>query len=697
MMVITRRNFIWAGLTATGALALGLTAPAALRFARQYRRAGILGATSADIALIEIAPDGSVTVFSTLTEMGQSVWLTLTQIVGEELDVELSAVSVRMAPSWRAYGTPVEFYTGGSSSTQRLYKHMRQVGAAARAMLITAASKQWQVPLSECSTDSGTVRHERSGRHSSYGELAQAAAQLPPPENPVLKSRSAWRLVGKPQHNPQARQIVTGATRYGIDFTLPDMVVAAVAQSPLEGATLVGFDRTKVMAHPGVLRIVELPDTLAVVAATFWQAQRALQAANIQWQQADVSTDALRTQLRAAVDDNTATDTDAGQRKVSAFYEAPFVAHMQLEPLNATASITRVGPGALSAELWVPTQAQDSMRVQVARALGTWSEAVTIHTPQVGGGFGRRLRVDYGVTAARIARELDTPVKVIWSREEDCVQGRFRPMCAARLTATVGPMGELLDWQAAAASTGEQSRTWGLEPLPYKSTTQRVAHRGVATPVRTGPWRSVDASQNVFFRESFLDECAHTTGANPLHYRLALLADNARARRVLETLAQVAAWPATPDGKRHLGCAYNDGFGSLSALAVEIQAESPETWKITKVWVVVDCGIAINPNSIRAQLEGGVLFGLSAALFEAATYRDGALEQRNYDRYRLLRIGESPLIETHILESDGVEIGGMGEVAVPLIAPAVANALFVATGKRIRSLPMRDATTSAAP
>ncbi len=687
--MITRRKFIWAGLTTAGGLALGIAAPDALRLARQYRHASVLGATPADICLIEIAADGSVTVFSPLTEMGQGIWLTLAQIAAEELDVDLQRVSVKMAPSWRAYGTPVEFYTGGSSSAQRLYKDMRKVGAAARSMLISAASAQWQVPAAECSTEAGAVSHAPSGRSSPYGELAGSAASTTPPENPQPKARSSWRVLGKPQTSPAQRQIVSGATRYGIDFVLPDMVVAAVAQSPVDGATLTSFDRARIMSQPGVLRIVELPDTLAVVAPTFWQAQRALQLANIQWRMPEVSTDNLRTQLRAAVEKNASSDAAGpGKLIISAVYEVPFVAHMQMEPLNATVRVTRIGPKPVSAELWVPTQVQDAMQVQVSRALNIWSQSVTVHTPILGGGFGRRLRVDYGVTAAHIASEFDVPVKVIWSREEDSIQGRFRPMCAARLEATVGDSGELLEWRAAAASAGEQRRTWGLEALPYK-TTEEVSHTGIATPIRTGPWRSVDASQNVFFRESFIDECALAAGADPLRYRHAMLSNSPRGQRVLDALAQLAAWPSTTDGERFLGCAYNEGFGSLCALAAQAQVDDAGEWRITTVWVVVDCGIALNPNSIRAQLEGGVVFGLSAALFEAATY-NGALEQRNFDRYRLLRMNEAPRIETQILESDDVEIGGIGEVAVPLIAPAAVNAIFAATGRRLRSLPLRS-------
>jgi isoquinoline 1-oxidoreductase beta subunit len=469
------------------------------------------------------------------------------------------------------------------------------------------------------------------------------------------------------------------------------MLVAAVAQNPLPGALLISVDRTAALAQPGVVRIIDLPNTIpgnstpsggiAVVANHYWQANRGLAAANVRWQLPSVSTDELQQKLHALVTQD--QQLNAVSPDISAIYEAPLLMHAQLEPLNATVSVSR-----FTAEVWAPTQAQEAMQADIANALGLWHHAVIVHTPRVGGGFGRRLATDYGVTAAHIAREFDVPVKTIWSREEDSIQGRFRPTSTARLAATFDANGHIRNWESLVASMGEQARLGGLDKTPYDIAQQTGRYVPCPSDIRTGSWRSVDASQNAFFRECFIDECAQSAKIDPLEYRRLHLANNARALRVLDTLARVSDYASAQKQQRFLGIAYSEANGSVTAQAAEAIQTTNGKWRIAKVFAVVDCGIALNPNNIRAQLEGGILFGLSAAIAEEVTYRDGQLEQRNYDKYRVLTIDSAPDIHVEILETPDVDIGGIGEVGVPLIAPAATNALFAATGIRVRRLPL---------
>jgi len=360
--------------------------------------------------------------------------------------------------------------------------------------------------------------------------------------------------------------------------------------------------------------------------------------------------------------------------------------HAQLEPLNATAHVHRLG-----ADLWVPTQEPVALQHEVARALLIPPPAVTVHTTLVGGGFGRRLNTDEGVSAARIAKKAGVPVQAVWPREEDSVHDHFRPMAAARLEANLDAAGVPREFGAQVASLGHQPRTAGLDPTPYRLGTARVRYVGLTPAIRVGFWRSVDASQNVFFRESFVDECAHAAEIDPLEYRLRLLdQDHVRGRRILVTLREACGW-ATPRPSRFLGLAYHEGFGTLSAQAVEVSRSLSGALRIEHIVVVVDCGTAVNPGNIRAQIEGGVHFALSAALREEAVFEKGRLQQTNFDRYPLLRIAEARPIHVHILETPESPIGGIGEVAVPPLAPALANALFAATGVRIRRLPLSRA------
>ena len=590
-----------------------------------------------------------------------------------------------MAPAWRAYATLVGFSTGGSNAVRRLFAHMRTIGAAARVMLIETAADRWQVAPQDCYAELGSVHHAASKRQAGFGELAVHAARRRPPADPPLKARSAWRLVGRSLPRVDTSAKVDGTALYGMDLRLPGMLIAAVEQSPWPGARVTKFDRSAVRQSPGVVEIVELDDTIAVLARDYWHASQGLKKAAVQWTEPAhvIDTAQLRAQLRELVASAPRAASVRAIREVEAVYEAPLLLHMQLEPLNATARVER-----FSAEVWAPTQNQGLMQSDVARAIGVWAHAVTVNTPLVGGGFGRRLDTDYGVTAARIAKQFDVPIKAVWSRDADSIQGHFRPMCAARLTATLADDGTLRSLISNVASIGDSPRTGGLRDSLYRIAEQSAHYSGLPYPIRTGSWRSVNSSQNIYFRECFIDECAQAAAADPLHYRHAMLENSPRARRVLETVARISGWNDRVASSRFLGVAFSEGFGSLCAHVVEVAASGSQALRVVKIYAVVDCGTVINPDGVRAQMQGAILFGLSAALYEEITYQKSQLNQTNFDTYRVLRINEAPDIEIRILETPDAEIGGMGEVGVPPVAPAMANAIFAATAIRVRRLPL---------
>jgi isoquinoline 1-oxidoreductase subunit beta len=640
-----------------------------------------------DPGWIRISPDGAIRIYCSLSEMGQGIWSALAQVVNEELQADLARIRVEMAPTRHAYAGPVGFYTGGSTSVERMFLPLRRIGAAARIMLIEAGAMRWGVAARDCDAADGYVVHTSSGRRASYGELASAAASIPAPASPPLKPRAAWRSIGRSLPRLSSASKVNGAAAYGLDMYLPGLLVAAVSRSPWPVGPLESLDRPAALRQPGVLDVIELGDTVAVLARDSWSALRGLRSAAVSWRAPQDPPDSkrLRADLLERLRPDGSADSAVLAPLVRATYEVPLLMHMQLEPLNATARVHRFG-----AEVWAPTQAPGAMQRQVALALWLPPPAVIVHATRVGGGFGRRLFTEEGVAAARVARKAGAPVKAIWSREEDSAQDSFRPMAAARLEATLGTKGLPNGLKVRVAALGDGPRTSGLDRMPYHIGDVQVQYSSVTAPVRLGYWRSVDASQNVFFRECFIDECAHAAGADPLAYRLQLLGEGqSRGRRVLQAMAETCGWHRPRQGDRSFGLAYHEGFGSISAQAVEISRSDSGAIRIERIVVAVDCGTAVNPDGVRAQLEGGSLFALSAALGEEAKFVNGYLTQRNFDSYPVLRIGGTPKVDVRILETPDAPIGGMGEVGVPPLAPALANALFAATGLRLRRLPLR--------
>ena len=694
-MKLSRRSFLQSAGLAGGVLLVDIRMP--LRAAD--------GAVADVIAgWIRIDPDGHFSLLMNATEMGQGAQSGLAQILAEELDLDWSQVRVDFAPIDREhYGMWETYQTGGSGSVRGMFDRLRKAGATARAMLMQAAAQRWGVPAEECVTRSGYVRHAQSSRSASYVTLARDAARLSPPKDVPLKARGEWQLIGKSLPRLDVRSKVNGTATYGIDVRRPGMLYAAIAQSPVFKGTLENVDEAPAMRQHGVRRVLKLDDSVVVVADSFWVAQKALRELKPVWRQspmASVDSAQISERLRALTreagmvyaaegqDESKLRETceaelTKARRVVERTYEAPLLSHSPMEPMNGTA-IVRDGRAAL----WVPTQVQSDLRSDVAKALGFDESAVTIHTTELGGGFGRRLKTDYGVQAALIAREMGVPVKLIWSREEDTQHGFYRPAAAVRMRAALGEGNAVAAFRAQVACLDGDTPVGGMAGQPYALPNICISYAGWNPGVPLGAWRSVDASQNLFFFESFIDELAQELKQDPLALRRQLLRDNPRALRVLDAAAKLARWDEKLPKGRGRGIAFLRGYGSMSAEVAEVSVGADRAVRVHRVSCAVDCGTAVNPSSIRAQFEGGVIFGLSAAALGEITIAAGRVQQSNFHDYPVVRMAQAPQIDVEILESPAEAIGGIGEPPVPPVAPAVANAIFAATGTRVRRLPL---------
>jgi isoquinoline 1-oxidoreductase subunit beta len=691
---LSRRSFLHSAGLAGGILLLDIRAPL-------HAEDGSV--TDVIAGWIRIDPDGALCLLVNATEMGQGAKSGLAQILAEELEVDWSDVRVDFAPIDREhYGVWETYQTGGSGSVRGMFDRLRTAGATARTMFVQAAAQRWRVPVEQCIARSGVVRHAQSSRSASYAALARDAIRLPPPKDVPLKARSEWQLIGKSVRRLDLPSKVDGSAVFGIDVRLPGMLYAAIAQSPVLGGKLESLDEAPALRHNGVRRVLKIKDAVVVVADQFWTAQKALAAVKPVWRpgaMASVNSAAIGERLRALTREpgkvyvaegedqaqareRCEAELTGARRIVERAYEAPLLSHSPMEPMNGTA-LVRNG----RAELWVPTQVQSELRTEVAKALAFDESAVTIHTTEVGGGFGRRLKTDYGVQAALIAREMGVPVKLLWTREEDTQHGFYRPAAAVRLRAAIGANDAVAAFRAQIACLDGDTPVGGMFGQPYALPNTCISYAGWNPGVPLGAWRSVDASQNLFFFESFIDELAQELRQEPLAFRRRLLRDNPRALRVLDAAAKLARWDEKLPKGHGRGIAFLRGYGSLTAQVAEVSVGADRSVRVHRVSCAVDCGTAVNPDSIRAQFEGGVIFALSAAALGEITIAGGRVQQSNFHDYQVVRMAQAPQVDVEILDSPADAVGGIGEPPVPPLAPAVANAIFAASGTRIRRLP----------
>ncbi|HKO90572.1 MAG TPA: molybdopterin cofactor-binding domain-containing protein, partial [Polyangiaceae bacterium] len=601
-------------------------------------------------------------------------------------------------------------FTAGSNSVASSYGMLRQMGAAAREMLMAAAASRWQVPVGQLRTELGVVFHDMTERRATYGELAELAATLPAPQNPRLKSESDFRIIGTPRSQLSARQKAEGKAQYTIDVKVEGMLVGLVARSPALGGTVTSFDATAALQVPGVRDVVQIPSGVAVLADHYWAALKGREALSVQWNagpNAGVSTSTLLGDMMAQMgqgQDRTNTGNPeqviaaaAAERRLDAVYQLPYLAHAPMEPLNAVADVR-----ADRVEVWAGTQGPTGVLMDVAAATGVPAANVTLHVPLLGGGFGRRLVNDYVMDAVYASREAGRPVKILHTREDDMGAGYYRPVNANRVQGALDADGWPNAWIHEIVVQGLFGGAFATEGAstnyPYAMPNRRVTWQdpGIQIPIFT--WRSVGASHNAFVVESFLDELAALGGKDPLEVRLRLLsqssdANAARHAAALQDVAERSGWSTPPPAGRARGIACHQTFGTIAAQVAEVSVDSATGQvRVHKVWATVDCGRAINPRGIEAQVQGSVIFGLSAALYGQIDIEAGRPTQSNFDTYRLLRMNEAPEVDVAIIES-GADITGMGEPGVPPIAPAVCNAIYRLTGQRIRSLPIRLPTT----
>ncbi|MFQ5533774.1 MAG: molybdopterin cofactor-binding domain-containing protein [Sphingomonadales bacterium] len=716
---LTRRQMLITGAAAGGAFVIGFHLPPKDRVKGEKANSG------AQInAFLRIAADDTVTVIVTQSEMGQGILTSLPMLLAEELCADWSKVAVEQAPAdtdyasgpqllifarsdygvevpeilarpvgWMA-GVAARFMdlqvTGGSTSIRAGWTTLRHAGAAAREMLTQAAAERWSVPVDECVAENGEVRHAPSGRSLRFGALAADAARIDPPSRPRLKSRDEYRIIGRPHQRLDIPQKVVGEARFGIDIRLPGMNYAAVKAAPVFGGTVRSFDPQAIIDRPGVKAVAEVPNGIAVVADTWWRAKKALAALPVEFDDGahgELSSESIFKRFEKDLDsENLDTEFERGDVRAAlngastfleAEYRVPYLAHATMEPMNTTAW---VHDG--KCEIWSPTQAPLFARTTAAGLLDIDKDDVTVHTTLLGGGFGRRAMTDYVEQAVAIARHAPYPVQLIWSREEDIRHDFYRPAVLSRLKAGLDSGGRPVAWRHAFVDSAG-----GVDLMPYGIDHVQCRSIETTSPVPTGYWRSVDHSQHAFFIESFMDEIARGGGHDPVELRLSLLGGKPRHRKVLETVANAAGWGRPMPAGRGRGVALHRSFDAIVAQVAEVSIGTDGAPRVHRVVCAVDCGIAINPDTIEAQMESAIIFGLTAALHGEITIRNGRVVQSNFPDYPMVRLADSPAIEVHIIEG-GARPGGIGEPGAPPIAPAVTNAIYDATGIRIRTLPI---------
>jgi isoquinoline 1-oxidoreductase beta subunit len=708
-----RRSFIKVGAALAGSLIIDFAIP--LGESPAFAQAAL--PPFAPNAFIRIDRQGVVTLVMPMVEMGQGVYTAMAMLLAEELEVGLDQVRLEHAPPDDAlYANAIlQSQTTGLSSTIRAFwMPLRQAGAMARTLLVAAAARQWSVDVKECQAQRGAVVHAASSRRETYGDLVDAAATLPVParESVVLKPLDAMSLIGTSAKRIEGPEKVNGRTEFGIDVRLPEMKIAAIAVSPVLGGRATRVNERAALAVRGVRQVVNIDQAVAVVADHMWAAKKGLKAAAIEWDDGPNATVDMGTVVRqleeaakhpGAVARNEG-DTDkalAGAvQRVDAVYQMPFLAHAAMEPMNCTVHYAKDG-----CDIWVGTQAPTRTQSMVAELTGLPKTAIRIHNHFLGGGFGRRLEADGTLLAVKIARRVDGPVKVVWSREEDIRHGMYRPYYYDRVSAGLDGSGRPIAWTHRIAGSSVVARYVppafkdGLEfdvidcaaHTPYAFPNMRVEYVRVEPPpaIQTAFWRGVGLTHNVFVVESFVDELAHAAKQDPFLYRKAHATDP-RAVAVLTLAAEKADWGTALPARRGRGISLQFAFGSYSSTVVEVEVALDGSVRVHRLVCAADCGVVVNPDTLAAQFEGGTLFGLTAALYGAITLKNGRVEQSNFHDYRPMRMNECPVVEMHLVKSTEAP-GGVGETPTSAIAPALTNAIFAATGVRIRTLPVDPA------
>ncbi|HEX3412574.1 MAG TPA: xanthine dehydrogenase family protein molybdopterin-binding subunit [Stellaceae bacterium] len=693
-------------------------------------------------AFIRIGRDGKVTMIMPQVEMGQGTYTSMPMLIAEELEVDLAQVALEAAPpDDRLYANPKLGMqaTGGSTSVPAMWLPLRRAGAAARIMLVEAAARRWRADPASCHAQKGEVVHAATGRRASYGALVDIAATLPVPTEVPLKSPNEFLVIGKPVKRLDSPIKVWGEARFGIDATLPGMLIATVAACPVPGGKLKDVDDGAAKNIAGVRQIVRLDDAVAVVADNMWAAKQGLAALDIGWDEganAKLSTAEIVRQLDAASqhpgvvarkNGDVAQAVQRAATKLEAVYQMPFLAHATMEPMNCTVHVRPDG-----CDVWVCNQILGRAQAVVAEATGLPRDKVQVRNLFLGGGFGRRLEVDYVAQAARIAKEVAAPVKVIWSREEDIQHDIVRPYYYDRLSAGLDEKGNPVAWTHRVTGSSVMARWYppgfknGLDPdavecaangFPYAIPNMLVDYVRHEIPgIATGWWRGVGPTHNVFMVESFIDELAAAAKRDPVEYRRALLGElpqsgagtgaaaevpwggpspqPARFARVLDLAAQKAGWGTSLPAGSGRGVSLQYAMGSYLSQVAQVEVSKQGEVRVERVVCAVDCGIAVNPDTIKAQIAGGVIFGLTAALFSEITFENGRVQQSNFNNYRMLRIDEAPVIDVYLVDS-AQPPGGIGEPGTIGAAPALTNAIFAATGKRIRKLPVKNQLSGA--
>jgi isoquinoline 1-oxidoreductase subunit beta len=704
-----RRDFLRIGAAAGGGLLIGLHLPEIAQAENS-----VSAAPFAPNAFIRIGTDDIITVIVNKSEMGQGVYTSLPMLAAEELEADWSKVRFESAPVDPAYNHPIFGIqmTGGSTSTPSEWERFRKAGATARIMLIAAAAKNWNVDPQTVKAENSFVIHSASGRKASFGSLADAAAKIEPPKDVALKDPKDYKLLGRPTRRLDTPAKIDGSAEFGIDVKIPGMFTAVVARAPVFGGKVVSFNADEARKVPGVKDVVQVPSGIAVIASGFWPAKLGREKLDIKWDDgpnANLSTTAMREQyaklaqtpgLVAKKVGDPAKALAGAAKTITAEFEVPYLAHATMEPLNCVVDLRSD-----SCEIWTGTQFQTGDAAAAAAIAGLKPAQVKIHTTFLGGGFGRRANPanDFVSEAVHVAKAAKVPVKVIWTREDDLHGGYYRPMWYDRMVGGIDDKGNPIAWahtivgQSILQGTpfeqflvkdgidgtsveGAADLLYGIPNLQVDLHTPRIG-----VPVLW--WRSVGHSHNGFAVEAFFDELAHAGGKDPVELRRTLLANQPRMKAVLELVAQKANWGTRPPAGRGRGIATHFSFDSYVAQVAEVSVDKSGEVRVHRVVCAVDCGRVVNPDSVKAQMEGGIIFGLTAALKDAITLEGGRVQQRNFHDYQMLRINEAPEIEVHIMPST-VAPTGVGEPGVPPVAPALANAIFAATGKRIRKLPI---------